>query len=206
MADMQGGFEKLPPKERLKRLKALEEEKRQILEEELEKKRKEIEALASEAEKGLENAEEMEEEARREIEEEDLDARVKEFSQSKSFIPEGKEEQETLYQSAPGGFGQQQSMQEEAIGGIDYLLHGQNIAVEQKAATERNIYQNVRQMREQLNAGDSGEESYAFNQLQEQVLELKEKGNDDFGYIARIENVLNDIIDYKQQDEKRRKG
>lgn len=211
MADMSGGFEKLPPKERLKRLKMLEEEKRIALEEEIEKKRKELEDLSEEAEKGLEGVEELEEEARKELEEEDLDSRVKAFSKEKSFLPEGSlevSEEGGFYQSGPAGFGQQQvyRAQDEALGGIDYLLHGRNIAVEQQATTQRNIYQSVRQMQEQLSNGNTSDEGYAFNKMQEQMQELKEKGDDQFGYIARIENVLNDIIDYKQQDEKRRKS
>lgn len=200
MVNLKGGIDKLPPAERLKRLRELEAEKRLALEEELAKK-KEFEELTAQTKKELEETEDLEEETLLEMrDQEQLEKRLEEFKRSKQFVPE-KEAGE-----APG-FGQQGLYQAQVAAeqNIDYLLHGSNIALEREREIKHDIYQNVRQMREQLGQGVQVEESYAFNKMQEQVERLKQRGSDDFGYITRIENVLNDIIDYRQQEEKRRK-
>jgi hypothetical protein len=222
MADMSsaGGIESLPPEERVKRLRELETEKRReldhdvdkrkALEEELATKRKKLEELEKTTKKELTDAETLEERTLNEIatrarEVQELETKIKKFRAGEEFIP-ATEEQPA---APPPGFGQtgpqyQSQAAQQARQSIDYLLNASQPSTEGRITAERELYRSVRRMAEQHNQGHP-DESYTFNKLQEEMQHLKQRDADSNGYIARIENVLNSIVDYRQEDERRRK-
>ncbi len=203
MVDLSGGIGKLPPAERLKRLRELEEEKRRGLEEALTRKKRELKELEQQTEQELEEAAGLERQTREELEEqgqEELEERLEAFRKQRGFVPEEGAE--------PAGFGQvnlyeteQFQRTEQHIGD---LLKGP-LTQEEEREKLGDIYQNARMMRERVARGEV-DESYAANRLYKEMEALKEHANDEFGYIGRITNVLNSIIDYRQQDEERRKA
>jgi len=211
MVDLKSSdLDKLPPAERVKKLREIEAQKKKELSEELVKKKKELDALEKKTKEELSSAEAMEgealEEISREEEREALEERVKRFRQSKEFVSEpGTNRKYEIPQEGQGG-GQSLYQSErfaQAQQGIDYLLNAQNVSDERKVAKERDLYQSVRDLAAEARAG-AIDESYAAAKLQEQVQHLRERGEDSFGYVARIENVLNSIIDYRQEDERRK--
>ncbi len=213
MADLSGGIDKLPPRERLKRVREMEAEKRKLLEEEVLKKKKELEQLEKETKEDIQEAEALEEETLKEITresaEEELEERLKHFRKSQNFVPEGGVEA-----AEPAGFGQvaepgvmyQSEALQRAQENIDYLLHG-TPSSERRQEVERELYSNIRDAADTFQP----EESYAFNKIQDEMHELKMRGSAqrqdqiEHAYMQRIDNVLNSIIDYKQQDEEKRK-
>jgi|GEM_PF-2450322 len=233
MADFDSGVDKLPPRERLKRARELEDEKRHLLEKELAKREEELEELKEKTERELEEARELEDESldeiTRESAEAELEERVKGFRSGTEFVPEGGAALETnaseaatnvTYDSRTGsveGMGQVSSEQaalyrseafEKAQENLDYLLNAENprkTAVEQRS---RALYQNVRE----LASGFDPSESYAFNKLADDMYHLKQREESQgqnviaHGYMQRITNVLNEVVDYKQEEERRRKA
>ncbi len=211
---------KLAPRERLKHLKDLEEEKRRTLDDEIVRRRKELEdelarkkkaleELEKKTKNELEETEELEQQAVRDALEEvehrqeevkALEARVKEFSDGSEFVPAQPEPQ----RQAPPITGLYQQGFAHAEEGIDYLLHATPTSEERLVERERSLYQNVRWMAEELKQGHI-EEGYMFNRLQDQVNALRQRTGDEHGYLSRIANVLNGIVDYHSEDEERRK-
>ncbi len=234
MADLDSGVDKLPPRERLKRAREIEEEKRRLLEEELAKRETELEELKEKTERELDEARELEDESLEEITREsaeaELEERVKGFRGGKEFVPEGGvagaegldgEPAGVTYDSSArigtGGMGQVSNEQaalyrseafERAQENLDYLLNAENprkSAIEERS---RALYQNVRE----LASGFDPSESYAFNKLADDMYQLKQREEDQrqntvaHGYMQRITNVLNEVVDYKQEEERRRKA
>ncbi len=212
MVDLKNSdLEKLPPAERVKKLREIEAQKKRELSDELVKKKKELEELEKKTKEELSSAESLEqetlEEISREEEREALEERVKKFRESKEFVSETGNNRK--YEVPQEGRGAGQSLYQserfaQAQQGIDYLLNAQGVSDERKIAKERDLYQSVRDLAAEARAG-AIDESYAAAKLQEQVQHLRERtGEDAFGYVARIENVLNSIIDYRQEDERRK--
>jgi len=212
MVNTSSGIDRLPPAERLKRLRELEAEKKKTLDEELAKKR-ELEDLEQKTKEELDETKDLEKKTLEEIEEkgqEQLEERIKEFRKKKEFVEEDESgiTYEPIRREGQHAPGKAASLYEtpafrQATEGIDYLLHAEGASEERQVERERSLYQNVRWMEEQMRQGRV-EEGYAFNRIQEQMQHLKERG-DPHGYVARIENVLNSIVDYRQQDEERQK-
>jgi hypothetical protein len=69
---------------------------------------------------------------------------------------------------------------------------------------EKELYANVRELANAF-TGRTMEESYAFNKLQQQVEMLKTRRPDEDGYVNHIASFLNSIVDYRQEDEERRR-
>jgi len=224
MVDLSSGMERLPPEERLKRLRELEEERRRELdqdvakrrkelEEELARKRKELEELEKQKRRELEEAESLEERTVEELTRErahevrELEARLREFREGSQFLPEGAEGTEETARPPPG-FGQTGSYEsrtlQQANERLDYLLHAERPSEQGRIEAERELYRSVRSLAESASQGKL-EEGFAFNKLQEEMEHLKRRGEDSHGYLARIENVLNTIVDYRQEDERRRR-
>jgi hypothetical protein len=223
MVDLSSGMERLPPEERLKRLRELEEEKRRELnqdvekrrkelEEELAKKRKELEELEKQKRRELEETESLEERTIEELTREraheirDLETQLREFREGRQFLPEGGEGPEETARPPPGfsqsGYESQALLR--AHERLDYLLHAEQPSEQGRIEAERELYRSVRSLAESASHGKL-EEGYAFNKLQEEMDHLKQRDEDSHGYLARIENVLNTIVDYRQEDERRRK-
>jgi hypothetical protein len=229
MADMSSGIDRLPPEERLKRLRALEAQKRRELgedlqkrkkdvEDELAKKKKELEALEQETKQELASAEELEEETLEEITREkrkqdvkDLERSVKEFSGGKEFVPRESLENEVggaaYSPRAAPGFGQAGIYTSEAFvraeENISYLLNAETSATRRREVAS-DLYRSVRQLADNFSQGKAMDESYAFNKLQQEVQELKTRTGPSDGYVNHIASFLNSIVDYRQEDERRR--
>ncbi len=222
MVDTGSGIGRLPPAERLKRLRELEDEKRKTLDEEvtrkkkeldeeLTKKKRELDELERKTKQELVETKKLEEETLEELEEkgqEQLEERLAAFRKGQEFLPEEPAEPPLTYHATLRGEPPSDLYHSPAFrqaeSGIDYLLHAEGASEERRFEHERSLYQNVRWMQEQLAQGRI-EEGYAVQRLQEQVHALKEGRKDEFGYLTRIENVLNRIVDYRQEDEQRRK-
>lgn len=223
MVDLRGGVDSTPPVERMKRLRALEAEKRKTLEEEIIKKKKELEEEIAKKKKAVEEEEikrkkELEETERKtkaelaetEAQEqktlrdagEEILRRQEELKALEERLKEFRESKSAIPDEAQrhgiaAGY-QERPVFEETRQGLDYLLNAKT-SEERRLERERNLYRNVRWIAEELKQGKI-EESYAFNQFREQVHELQQRGHDPHNYVRRIANVLNSIIDYHQED------
>lgn len=186
MVDYTEDIEKLPPKERLKRLRAEEEKRRKELEEELARKRQELEELEKKREQEDEEADEREEETLEEIADEEreeiaaLEEQIAQFRQRKE--PED-EEDETYTEF--------HALVQQAQQGVDYLLHAP-ASDERRLEVERDLYQTMNTMRDQAQERHV-DEAYAFNKLQDDMQKLKR--GDDF-YVQRMQKALNEIMQY----------
>ncbi len=206
MVDLEESVKKLPPEERLKRARELEAEKRRLLEEELKRREAELEELKEETKRALEAAKELEEESLEELSNAELEERIAAFKKEKGFLlaEESKEASD-----GPAGFGQvnqlyQSDAFKQAEEHLDYLLHAENPSQSAIEERSRALYQNVRELSQQFNPN----ESYAFNKMQEQLYELKRRDEVQNPYVARTNRLLNemtDIIDYRREDEERRR-
>jgi hypothetical protein len=209
MVDLETGIDKLPPRERLKALREREAEKRRLLEDEIRRRKAELDDLEEQTKEELEETEELadetQEEITRESAEAELEQRVAGFKQGTDFVPQGAAQPPGFGETAPEQAIQYQSEAlQKAQENIDYLLHG-TPSQEKREEVERDLYQNMRQAAD----GFSPEESYAFNKVQEEMQELRSRGGADSNYIARTSKLMNamtDIIDYRQEDEQRRRG
>lgn len=201
MVDTSSGIDRLPPVAKLRELRRLEEERRKELEEELARKKRELDELEKRGKQELEETESLEADTLEEIarererEIEDLEQQIGDFRKRRDFVEEGIEEvlsgeQEPLYGAHHAEFHQAQQ-------NLSYLLNATPSSEETRIESERGLYQAVRSIASGFNPADEG---YAVQQLQEQVQKLKERGGEDaFGYVGRIENVLNSIIDYRKK-------
>lgn len=193
MTRLEEELQKLPPEERLKRLRKVEAEKEQLEEElkqtkaaveELEKKRAKLKKLEEKAEE-LAAVEELEEKTIEELEE--LEDRVREFRTGKEFVPKKEQEAEGGYTSEPLRKAQEN---------LAYLLYATPSTPERREEVERNLYQNLREVANEFRP----EEGYVVNKLQKELHRLKEEGAVASTYVARTDKLLNeltDIIDYK---------
>lgn len=225
MADLSSGLDKLPPAERLKRLRAIEAEKRKELAEDLGEKKKQIEAELAKRKKELD---ELEHEAKRDIAEteeletktleemtrersehdaEELEKQVRKFTGGSEFVPEGESLEEQARRARPGagGFGQQVYHSEafsHAEANIAYLMNSANPMSEARREATRELYRSVRALADE--EAPAVERSYVFNKLQQQIEELKTRAPEQDGYVNHIASFLNSVVDYRRDDERRR--
>jgi len=216
MVELNAGIEQLPPAERIRRLRAIESEKQQSLEgelvkkkkeleDELAKKKKELEKIEKQTKEELEDAKAAEKRALRDAGEEvlqrqkelkELEARINEFRESGQFITQQPATPAIVYHNQPRAMPEKPPEVGKAQQGIDYLLNA-NTTNERRLDQERELYQTVRQMADHPQR--SIDEGYAVQQLQDQIQQLRQRGEDSHGYIRRIASVLNEIVDYKQE-------
>ena len=233
MADLSSGLDKLPPAERLKRLRQIEADQRKReselkqrkkdLDEELAKKKKELEVLEKETAQDIETAEQLEDDTLVELTREtnkegiaELEKRVREFRKGKEFASEGSLESEVagapqaqgrMYQAtqSPPGFGEgYRAAFDQAEQNIAYLMNAANPRKDAMMQAERELYRSVRQLVDNWSQGPVLQESYAFNKIQEQLHQLHERGPDD-SYVTHIANVLNSVTDYRADDARRKR-
>jgi len=195
MVDLEGGIERVPAEQRLKRLKELERQKQEELEKELEKKRKEFKELLEKRKDTKEELEELEQETLDEIavqqerEINELEARVQQFRESKSVVEESIDN--VVAQGAGYGLARELDRIHE---GVDYLMNA-DASSEKRAEVGHDLYKMAQSVKDQL--GGSIDEGYVVNKLQEEMTKLKEGSQEDpHSYVARIENVLTDVIKY----------
>ncbi len=208
---------RLPPTERIKRLRELEASQRE-LEEELRERKEELERLEEEAEEERTRREVLERETEEEIERESADAELEErldgFRKGRSFLPAAPEEGGEQG-GAPPGMGQveplyRQELFDRVEENLDYLLNAASPRREEVARRTSELYRDAREVAEGF---QPVEEGYAANQVQERLYELKARGGapegDARGYVARTGRLLNeltDILDYRKEEERRRKA
>ncbi|RME30957.1 hypothetical protein D6789_04145 [Candidatus Woesearchaeota archaeon] len=191
MVDFQERIEQLPPRERLRRLRAEEEKRRKELEEELARKRRELEELEKKKAREEEELEELEEETLEDIAEHEresiaeLERQIAAFKRKEAGEPSGGGSHEEDYTEF-------HALLQQAQQGVDYLLHAPGITEERRREVERDLYTTMNTIRDQAQEQHI-DEAYAFNQLRENMMKLKEA--DDF-YVQRMQKALNDILQY----------
>ena len=79
---------------------------------------------------------------------------------------------------------------------LDYLMNASYISEDRKLETQRDLYQQMKSIAQDMRKGDLSE-SYEFNKAREKLEEMQKRdGQDNFGYLKRIRNMLGDLDDY----------
>lgn len=188
MAEFKTDQDLTPGEEKLLRIKEKEEQIRKELDEELNKRKKELEALQKEAEEEIKEIKDLEKRTQREIEiekdVEDLEERIKDI---KTVIEKTQGDEASYYNSSPRFEGINKNM--------DYLLNAEYISQDKRLEAERELYKEFRDMRKNL--GEMAQESYAFNDMMQKFEQLNSReGQDNFGYMKRIRNMLGSLDEY----------
>lgn len=199
MVDLNPKIEDLPPEERIKRLRALREQKRKELEEELEEKRAELEELEKEQEKELAEAKDAEEETLEEMERRRgdlaaLEDRIKDFQEEGETVleeePEERVQKEQVSYLSPARQAEQD---------LQYILSG-TPTQEREREVMREVYASTNRLQENVVQGRPIEQADVYN-LQQQVNALARQKHD-VPYMKAIETVLNRITGLYQEEKK----
>jgi|GEM_PF-4390619 len=184
---------------KLKKLKEESESHKEELEMILQRKKQELDDLELQVKEKAEEAKEKEKKVTEEIfsidEEEALEERINDV---KRIIEESESEISDLYsnnQNLERGL-------QNIDSNLDYLNNAPYISEDRRKETQRDLYNQVREVRNTLRERNV-DESYFLNEMRRKTEEAnKRQGEDSFGYMKKIRNMLGDFQDYIKGDRK----